>query len=123
MSNAQRGHQAERWVRDELIALGYVVTRSAASAGAYDLIACGDTDIRLVSVKRTRRRCLNPSASSVAELRAAKGPVGSNVHKEVWVWIDREGWIVVRLTPDGYDHVPHPKRHVKRTIDPNEAAE
>lgn len=114
MANSTRGHMAERWVRDELEALGYAVTRSAASAGAYDLIALSATDIRLVSVKRTRRTRKSPSARSIAELRAGAGPTSPTVHKELWLWVDHEGWIVSRLTPDGYDRVDHPRRHIKK---------
>ena len=55
-SNYARGrayeYRAAATLRDE----GYLVTRSSSSKGAFDLIAVGPTDIRLIQVKSGRSK-------------------------------------------------------------------
>ena len=51
MSNAHKGRRNEYKVREWLEALGYVVTRSAGSKGAWDLIGLSGQSVALAQVK------------------------------------------------------------------------
>ena len=53
-TNYERGRAAEYRATAALRKLGYLVTRSASSKGAFDLVAVGPNDIRLVQVKLGR---------------------------------------------------------------------
>lgn len=86
MNRAAKGSRIERKVKAMLEALGYDVTRAAASRGVFDLIAIHPTHTRLIQVKGG----LNPRVSQ-AEIEAItlyRCP--PNHSKELWLWADRE---------------------------------
>lgn len=51
MNAKAKGNRKERQSRDLLEALGYRVTRAAASPGAFDLVGISSTDVVLMQVK------------------------------------------------------------------------
>lgn len=77
-----KGTRLELRCRHYLESLGYSCTRAAASLGAWDVIAIGPTDIRVIQVKANRR----PGSKEMTTLREFEAP--PNVSKEVWVYKD-----------------------------------
>jgi hypothetical protein len=67
-----------------LEALGYAVTRAAASLGSWDLIGVGSADLVLVQVKSRDW----PSAMELEALRAFPAP--PNARKLLHRWRDRQ---------------------------------
>jgi hypothetical protein len=51
MNTAQKGRRNEHKAREWLESLGYVVTRSAASKGAWDIVGINDRGVALGQVK------------------------------------------------------------------------
>ena len=96
MTNTRRGHDTERKCAQELKDLGYDVIRSAASKSIWDIIAIGEHDIKLIQCKRTLRNIpsLIAPKSVLREMRMAPAPQGGAVNKELWTWVDRQGWAV-----------------------------
>ena len=66
----------------QLEALGYSCTRAAASLGAWDVIAIGADDSRLIQVKCNRR----PGREEMKKLRSFR--CADNVSREIWVYKD-----------------------------------
>lgn len=86
MNRAAKGSRIERKARDLLEALGYDVTRAAASMGVFDLIAIHPTHTKLIQVKGG----VDPRASG-AELEAmSEYRCPANHSRELWLWTDRE---------------------------------
>lgn len=93
MSNGKRGRRKEYQVRDILIAEGYLVTRAAASKGAFDLIAIPTRqvarkelhEVRLIQVKSKKF-----SKQERLEMQAVKAQIASSFHIECWVVQDRK---------------------------------
>lgn len=83
MNRAAKGARTEHKSRDLLAAAGYVVTRAAASKGAFDLVAIGADDVLLVQVKANRW----PSPAEMAAMAAL--PVPPNCRRVVHRWRDR----------------------------------
>ena len=81
----------------ELVGRGYHVSRSAASRGAYDVIAIGEKDILLIQVKRTKSSLRKAQSKDIEDLRKAKAPVDSIVKKQLWCWVDRKGWHITNV--------------------------
>jgi uncharacterized protein with GYD domain len=79
-----KGSRNERRSRALLESAGYVVTRAAASLGAWDLVAIGATDVVLVQVKSNAW----PSTVEMEMLRAF--PTPPNARKLLHRWRDRE---------------------------------
>lgn len=90
--NARRGIEAERRCANDLRDAGYKVTRSAASKGQYDVIAIGPTNILLVQVKRTKEKYRLFSAKDRREIERAVCPETELVRKQLWCWLDGDGW-------------------------------
>lgn len=92
MSKA-KGARRERQSRDLLEALGYDVTRAAASRGLWDLVAISSTDVVLVQVKSNAWPC-------VEEMEAMElAQVPPNCRKLVHRWRDGERLPDVRVVP------------------------
>ena len=85
MNTAAKGRRVEHKVRDLLEVLGYAVTRSAGSKGAFDLVAIHPTHTRCVQVKSNKAP--NTVEREGLQLLARSMPPGTSV--EVWVWKDR----------------------------------
>lgn len=83
INKTAKGTRVEYQVRDILEPLGYVVTRSAASKGPFDLIAMHPTHTRLIQAKANRR----PPKEEIQELLDFKAPATTS--KEIWVRKDR----------------------------------
>lgn len=86
MNTARIGAETERHIANDLRARGFIVTRSAASKGIWDLVAVGLGEVLFVQCKRTRAQ-LAP-AERVALLNAAGR-------------IPRVGRAVVATRPEG----------------------
>lgn len=84
VNTSRKGRRREHQSRALLEAQGYVVIRSAASLGRFDLVAVGPADILLIQVKANRW----PSADELAELRAF--PTPANCRRLVHRWRDRQ---------------------------------
>jgi DNA polymerase-3 subunit beta len=79
MSNYARGARLEYKARDDLLARGYTVVRSAGSKGAVDLVATSVKHILLIQVKSPGG--VTPDA--IHKLRAVPVPC-SGVQREIW---------------------------------------
>ena len=91
MNTAAKGRRAEHRSRQMLEAAGYVVFRSAASKGAFDLIAVGPTDFALVQCKTNR----GPSPAEREALQLF--PCPPNCKRILHVWHDRQRAPVVTV--------------------------
>lgn len=98
MNAKAKGTRVERKARKLLEALGYNVTRSAASLGAFDLVAIHPTHIRCVQVKANRPP--NRLEREKLELLVRFMPWATSV--EIWVWKDRERHPTVEVVNETY---------------------
>jgi Holliday junction resolvase len=80
MNASAKGRRAEYRSARLLEAAGYVVFRSAASKGVFDLIAIGPTDLCLVQVKCARP----PSPAEHETLRLFAAPANCKKLAHVW---------------------------------------
>lgn len=97
MANVRRGHDTERRCADELRAKGYSVTRSAASKGAFDIIAVNSFEVLFIQCKRTKSFARRAQPKDIRALIEAAVPMASNVRKELWCWVDRDGWFITKV--------------------------
>ena len=79
-----KGTRLELKTMRVLEAAGFSTCRSAASLGAWDVIAVGPSGVRLVQVKANRR----PGSVEMKTLRDFVAP--DNCSREIWVWKDRQ---------------------------------
>ena len=86
MSAKRKGTAAEHRTMRVLEAAGYACTRAAGSLGAWDVIAIGPGDVRLVQVKAGRRPYCCPAEREGLELFQV--PENGVVRKELWLWRD-----------------------------------
>jgi hypothetical protein len=97
MSNKSKGSYAELKVRDILQAEGYVVCKAGGSLGAFDLVAVGKDDVRLVQVKYGTARLSRREREEIQGI-----PVPKNVTKEYWLLLKRKKPLIKLLYgPDG----------------------
>ncbi len=96
MANLRRGTEAERNCMLELERQGYTVCRSAASKGPFDLIAVSHEHILFVQVKRTKNPARRAYPKAWRELLAVTVPRHACVRRELWCWVDRDGWHIRR---------------------------
>lgn len=82
LNRAAKGARVERKAVAMLRGLGFSVTRSAASLGAWDLVAVDSLRLMLVQVRANRW----PSRAEMERLRAFRCPPGTV--REVWRWDD-----------------------------------
>lgn len=83
MNRASKGRRNEHRSRDLLTADGYLVTRAAASKGAFDLIGVRHDGFVLCQVKSNAW----PSSAEMAELAAVAVP--PNCRRLIHRWRDR----------------------------------
>jgi hypothetical protein len=101
MANQRRGYETERKCFFELESRGFLAFRSAASRGPYDIFAVGDGFCLFIQVKRTKHRENRAAPRFVRAMRAAVPEVSEINRKQLWTWVDREGWFVVEI---GVEH-------------------
>ena len=99
MTNTRRGHDTERRCASLLRGQGYDVIRSAASKSIWDIVAVGRFDIKLIQCKRTLRKTKSAAApkSVIKEMEDALAPKNGCVSKQLWTWVDRQGWVVTTI--------------------------
>ena len=83
-NKSRKGISKERLVKKMLERVGYLVLRSAASKGPFDLVALRKNEVRLIQVKTNR----HPSTEEEENLiEIANRLIPFSV--EVWVFYDR----------------------------------
>ncbi len=82
-----KGRRIEYRAMEELTEAGYYPIRSAGSKGIFDVIGISSTDFVLIQLKSNRKA----SPNEVEKIK--KFPVPQNCKKQIWVWVDRKGWI------------------------------
>ena len=87
VNTASKGRRKEYQVIDALKADGWTVVRSAASKGAFDIVAISKHGFRCVQVKAGRRFSNIPKAERE---RLLSIDVPSNCSVEVWIFVDRQ---------------------------------
>ena len=92
MNMKAKGSQRERKSRKLLEAAGYLVTRSAASLGEFDLIAVNQTGIRFIQVKSN---CW-PGPVEREAMKAAQLNLPQNSTVECWRWNDNAREPIIR---------------------------
>mgnify|MGYP001578591573 CR=1 FL=1 len=85
----KRGSHYERIAKKELEAQGYMVVKSGGSKGVFDLWALNKDELRLIQIKTTK------SNANYTKLKKelSKIIVSDFCKKEMWIWIDRKGWV------------------------------
>ena len=95
LTPGQRGTAKERELAHRLEAEGWLVFRSAKSAGPYDLIAMNDDELLVVQVKRRKDKERHAEPRFIQELSAsAPRSAVVQVVKQLWTWIERDAWYV-----------------------------
>lgn len=122
MANQRRGYETERKCYFELDSRGFYTARSAGSKGPYDIFAIGGGLILLIQVKRTKAMARRAEPKYIRALRSAPSGGMDNIRKQLWTWVDREGWFVVELGPqEGHDFqhwgLPECVINQRRTLD------
>jgi hypothetical protein len=84
MNSKAKGSRRERQAVQMLKDQGYSCTRSGASLGAWDIVAIGPNDVRLVQCKSNRW----PSKEEIHKMELF--PVPPGCRKEIWRWNDYE---------------------------------
>ena len=84
MNTKAKGTRAERRAMEILEAAGYVVTRSSASLGLFDVVAVGAVDVRLIQVKAGTKYLSTVEREAIQALT-----VPGNVTRECWRFPDR----------------------------------
>lgn len=96
--NARRGIEAERSCMKEMEKRGYHVSRSAASKGAFDVIAVNSDEVIFIQVKRTKSRMRLSPAKYVKEIKKIPVPSSNVIKRQIWTWLDRNGWIITEVS-------------------------
>lgn len=89
-TNYERGVEIERKAIQQLEQVGYIALRSAGSHSSFDVVAINPNGIRLIQCKREKDK-LGKWDLLLEQLSEIKVPF--NATKELWVWVDREGWV------------------------------
>ena len=84
MNTKAKGSRKERAAKTILEAAGYLVTKSGASLGVFDLIALGPQAVRCVQVKSNRP----PPPSECEKIMNLRGRLPANATLEIWVFYD-----------------------------------
>ena len=79
MNRKAKGARAERRAMKTLEQDGYLVTRSGASLGLFDLVAVGPADVLLVQVKAGSARLSKSERARIASLA-----VPAACRREIW---------------------------------------
>ena len=85
----RRGYLAERKAVAELEKEGFMALRVAGSKGPFDIVALGK-GVRFIQVKRT---ISGKEESALAEGKREISAVPGEFTREVWVWVDRKGFL------------------------------
>jgi Holliday junction resolvase len=105
MTNYAKGAKYERKLGELLEREGYFVVRAAGSHSAVDLVAVGESNIKLIQVKSSRRKIVGIESvetsfgKDITNLCRIKCP--PTTKKELWLWTFREGWRTFSITEDG----------------------
>ena len=99
--NGRRGYDAELKCCSELSSRGMTALRSAASRGPFDVVAFGMDGAISIQVKRTKDPSRRRHPKVVKEIAVLGAPVTEANRKQLWCWVDRKGWFVVDIKPDG----------------------
>ncbi|SHF60874.1 holliday junction resolvase [Desulfofundulus australicus DSM 11792] len=91
-TNYRRGYLAERKAVKVLEAAGYVVARTAGSHSPFDVVAVNTNGIRLIQVKRVKEGGFTAVLEAARE-EIRRVPKVPGVSREVWIWLDGEGWV------------------------------
>lgn len=91
--NYRRGYLIERRACKLLEQAGYVVARTAGSHSPFDVVAVNANGVRLIQVKRLKEGSLTAVLEAARE-EIRQVPKAQNVSREVWIWVDGEGWVV-----------------------------
>lgn len=98
-----RGKETEDRARHELVDAGYSVIRASSSKGLVDLVASKPGHLRFISCKRAETLARGKIARTreTRDLKKHAYPllnVGRHdavtISLELWVWVDRQGWLV-----------------------------
>lgn len=89
----RRGVEIERKVVQILNDAGYEAQRMAQSRGRWDVVGVGPVGVRLIQVKRAKKDSPWEGwfRKACEAMRGIKCP--PNVSREVWVWIDYQGFV------------------------------
>jgi len=89
-TNYVRGRNTEYKAKKELEAEGYYCSRSSGSHSAIDLWCVSPLNVKVIQLKRTKSKYFTYK-KDIEQLQKLKVP--SNCSKELWIWLDRKGWI------------------------------
>jgi len=92
MTNYERGVEKERKAQEQLRAVGCKAMRTAGSHGIADVIAVCPSGVRLIQIKRAKqdqdwKADFEGAVEAMDDLI-----VGNGISKEVWLWVDYQGW-------------------------------
>lgn len=85
----RRGYLAELRAVEELRGEGYLALRVAGSRGPFDIVALGE-EVRFIQVKRAKP---GKEKDALAEARREIAALPGGFRREVWVWVDRRGFV------------------------------
>jgi Holliday junction resolvase len=93
MTNYKRGRNTEYKAVEILEAAGYIAFRSAGSHSPVDVVGIGPTGVRLIQLKRAKQGNSWKAEYEIAREQLQGLPKLPGVTREIWVWVDREGWV------------------------------
>lgn len=105
MTNYRRGYDVECWAVEELKQEGYRAARTAGSHGTFDVVAVGPKCVRLLQIKRVKGPGSVNGALVKGEKEILRCPCPPGVVQEVWVWLDKKGWVVKKVV-EGDAYLP-----------------
>jgi len=91
MNAKAKGNRSEHKTMRLLESLGYSCTRSSSSIGAFDVLAIGPKDVRLIQFKSNRW----PGSVEMEAIELFACP--SSCTKEIWRWNDHARQPVVKV--------------------------
>lgn len=84
---------------------GYHVTRASSSKGKFDLIATNTKRVLFIQCKRTKDTSKRFHPEGIRELRSVRVPKAACILRQLWVWVDKYGWVVQQLQGKGKPRV------------------
>jgi len=91
--NYRRGRDIEYKAVELLRECDFTVARSAGSHGPWDISAVGPSGVRFIQTKRAKKDKIWLPDYMQAKEQLATLPVFPMVTYEIWVWVDRKGWV------------------------------
>ncbi len=95
MTNYQRGYEIERKIVNEHRKAGDIAFRSAGSHSPVDVVYVNKIGIHLLQVKRVKKYRHGMFKKEIKELESVRCPL--NCSKELWVWEDGYGWVLIKV--------------------------